>query len=80
MACGPATVIPLALFAFAARFAFRLTILGFIQFIAPTLQFFCGLAAGETLTPLRILSFVFIWAAVLQCSPGPRGGAVVRPG
>ncbi|MFV4657332.1 EamA family transporter RarD, partial [Mycobacterium tuberculosis] len=61
--CGPATVAPLALFAIAAR-RLPLTLVGFMQFIAPTLQFFCGLLAGESLTPLRGLSFVFIWAGV----------------
>ena len=61
--CGPATVVPLALFAFAAR-RLPLTIVGFLQFIAPTLQFGCGLFAGEVLTPARGLSFVFIWAGV----------------
>lgn len=67
--CGPATVAPLALFAFAAR-RLPLTLIGFIQFISPTLQFFCGLAAGETLTPLGALSFVFIWAGVLVFAAG----------
>lgn len=63
MLCGPATVAPLALFAIAAR-RVSLTMIGFMQFIGPTLQFLCGLYAGESLTPLRALSFVFIWAGV----------------
>ena len=67
--CGPATVVPLALFAFAAR-RLPLTIIGFLQFIAPTLQFGCGLFAGEVLTPGRALSFVFIWAGVLVFALG----------
>lgn len=57
---GPATVIPLALFAWSTR-RLPLSTVGFIQFLAPTLQFACGLWAGEPLTPLRIVSFVFIW-------------------
>lgn len=57
---GPATVAPLALFAFAAR-RMPLSTMGFIQFLAPTLQFGIGLAAGEHFTPLRAVSFVFIW-------------------
>ncbi len=73
MLCGPATVVPLALFAFAAR-RLPLTIVGFLQFIAPTLQFCIGLADGERLTPLAALSFVFIWAGVLVFA----GGAVLR--
>lgn len=60
---GPATVIPLALFAWSAR-RLPLSALGFLQFIAPTLQFLLGVALGEALTPLRALSFVFIWLGV----------------
>lgn len=63
LAAGPATVAPLALFAWSAR-RLSLTALGFLQFVAPTLQFFVGLALGETFTPLRALSFAFIWAGV----------------
>lgn len=60
LANGPATVLPLALFAWSAR-RLPLSTIGFIQFLAPTLQFIVGVWAGEALTPLRILSFVFIW-------------------
>ncbi|CAN7362024.1 EamA family transporter RarD [Brevundimonas sp. LjRoot202] len=60
LANGPATVLPLALFAWSAR-RLPLSTIGFIQFLAPTLQFAVGVWAGEALTPLRILSFVFIW-------------------
>lgn len=61
LSSGPATVLPLALFAWSAR-RLPLSTIGFIQFLAPTLQFACGVWTGEPLTPLRILSFVFIWA------------------
>jgi chloramphenicol-sensitive protein RarD len=57
---GPATVLPLALFAYAAR-RMPLSTMGFIQFLAPTLQFCVGLATGEAFTPLRAISFAFIW-------------------
>ena len=57
---GPATVLPLALFAWSAR-RLPLSTIGFIQFLAPTLQFAVGVWAGEALTPLRVTSFVFIW-------------------
>ena len=60
LANGPATVLPLALFAWSAR-RLPLSTIGFIQFLAPTLQFAVGVWAGEALTPLRVLSFVFIW-------------------
>lgn len=71
--CGPATVVPLVLFSFAAR-RLPLTLIGFLQFIAPTLQFFCGLGTGERLTPTAALSFAFIWAGVLVFVVG----AVIR--
>jgi chloramphenicol-sensitive protein RarD len=60
LANGPATVLPLALFAWSAR-RLPLSTIGFIQFLAPTLQFAVGVWAGEALTPLRVISFVFIW-------------------
>ena len=63
MAAGPATVVPLALFAWSAR-RLSMTALGFLQFVAPTLQFLVGLWLGEAFTPLRALSFAFIWAGV----------------
>lgn len=61
LSSGVATVVPLALFAWSAR-RLPLSLIGFIQFLAPTLQFGVGVWAGETLTPLRALSFGFIWA------------------
>ncbi|MBU1385419.1 MAG: EamA family transporter RarD [Alphaproteobacteria bacterium] len=60
LANGPATVLPLALFAWSAR-RLPLSTIGFIQFLAPTLQFVVGVWAGEDLTPLRVISFAFIW-------------------
>lgn len=63
MAAGPATVAPLALFAWAAR-RMPLSTMGFLQFLAPTIQFLIGVALGEAFTPLRALSFGFIWAGV----------------
>ena len=63
LACGPGTVVPLACFAVAAR-RLPLTVVGFLQFIAPTLQFGIGVADGEPLTPLRLASFALIWTGV----------------
>lgn len=57
---GPLTIVPLALFSWAAR-RISLVWLGFLQFIAPTLQFFVGVAAGEAFTPTRAAAFGFIW-------------------
>ena len=63
LCAGPLTVVPLALFSWAAR-RMPLVWLGFIQFIAPTLAFVIGVAAGEAFTPLRAAAFGFIWAGV----------------
>jgi chloramphenicol-sensitive protein RarD len=60
---GPATVAPLATFAWAAR-RMPLSTMGFLQFISPTTQFFIGVGGGEHLSPLGVLAFVFIWAGV----------------
>ena len=58
---GPLTVAPLALFAWTAR-RLPFSVMGFLQFIGPTLGFVTGLVTGERLSPLGVLSFVFIWA------------------
>ncbi len=64
---GPITVLPLLFFATAARNV-TLTTLGFMQFIAPTLQFMTGVWYGESLTPAHLACFGFIWVAVLAFS------------
>lgn len=60
IAAGPITAIPLVLFAWAAR-RMPLSAMGFLQFMAPTISFMIGLIQGEPFTPLRALSFAFIW-------------------
>ena len=60
---GPLTVLPLLCFAVAAR-KLPLSTVGFLQFIGPTLQFFCGLYYGEPFTPAYAICFAFIWSAV----------------
>jgi len=60
---GPLTVIPLLAFSFAAR-RIKLSTLGILQFIGPTLQFGCALYFGEVLTRAHILCFMFIWFGV----------------
>lgn len=64
---GPFTVMPLLCFALAAR-RLRLSVVGIMQFIAPTLQFLVGLAYGEPLTGAHIVCFTLIWAAVTAFS------------
>ncbi len=61
---GPVTVLPLLMFAIAAK---RLTLstIGFMQFIGPTMQFLLGVYFGEQLTPAYAACFVLIWIAAL---------------
>jgi len=63
LATGPATVIPLALFAHAAR-KLPLSTMGFLQFVMPTALFAIAMATGEPMTWLSAASFLFIWAGV----------------
>jgi chloramphenicol-sensitive protein RarD len=63
LAAGPITVIPLLCFALAAR-RVSLTMVGFMQFLAPTLQFLTGIYYGEQLTVPHLVCFGCIWLAV----------------
>ena len=77
---GPMTVAPLALFAWAAR-RLPMSSIGFLQFIGPTIGFAIGVATGEALTPMRIVSFMFIWsgAAVFIYGAWRAGRRARRP-
>lgn len=62
---GPATAIPLLLFAFAVR-QLRLTTIGMFQYIAPSIQFLLAITLfGEHLNGLRLLSFGLIWLSLI---------------
>jgi len=61
---GIATGLPLLLFGAAAR-RIPLSTLGFIQYLAPTLQFLIGVFVyGEAFTPDRMIGFGLIWIAL----------------
>lgn len=61
---GLATAVPLILFAGAAR-RLPLTTLGFLQYLAPTLQFLLAvLAFGEPFSVAQLGSFACIWGAI----------------
>ena len=61
---GPATTIPLLLFAAAAR-RLSLTTLGLFQYVSPTIQFLLGISLfHEPLTAARLAGFACIWAAL----------------
>jgi chloramphenicol-sensitive protein RarD len=77
MAAGPITAIPLLLFAAGAR-RIRLSTLGLLQFIAPTLQLLLGIwMFHEPFGGARMWGFVIIWAALALYSAeaphAPRG-------
>jgi chloramphenicol-sensitive protein RarD len=58
---GPATVIPLYCFARAAKLL-PLSILGFLQYISPSLQFLVAVTIfGEPLDALRLVAFGVVW-------------------
>ncbi len=64
LSTGVVTAIPLLLFAYGAR-RIRLTTLGLLQYIAPTVQFALGVAVfHESFTRDRALSFALIWAGL----------------
>ncbi len=62
-ASGPITATPLILFALAAK-RLRLSTIGMMQYIGPTLQFIIALAFGEAFTLLHAVAFLFIWSAL----------------
>lgn len=62
---GLVTGLPLLLFAEAVK---RLPyyVMGFFQYIVPTLIFICGIFLfDEVLRPIKLVGFFFIWAAIL---------------
>lgn len=61
---GIITAVPLLWFTNAVR-RLRLTTVGFLQYIAPTLQFTLATAAfGEPISPAELLGFGLIWAGL----------------
>lgn len=65
LSTGVITAVPLILFAAAAR-RVPLVTMGMLQFIAPVLQFICGVAIlGEEVPLSRWIGFGFVWAALV---------------
>jgi chloramphenicol-sensitive protein RarD len=61
---GPATAVPLLLFAFAVQ-RLKLTTIGMLQYIAPSIAFVLAITVfGEELNPMRLLSFALIWLSL----------------
>jgi chloramphenicol-sensitive protein RarD len=64
VSAGVVTAVPLLLFAYGAR-RIRLSTLGLLQYIAPTVQFALGRwFFHEPFTRERAFAFAFIWAGL----------------
>ena len=64
VSAGVVTAVPLLLFAYGAR-RIRLSTLGLLQYIAPTVQFALGLwVFREPFSPERAAAFAFIWCGL----------------
>lgn len=62
---GAATMMPLLFFAAAVR-RLSLTVIGVMQYLAPTIQFLIGvLIFHEPLTLTRLVGFIFIWLGLV---------------
>lgn len=65
ISAGPLTAVPLLMFASAAR-RIPLSLIGVLQYIAPTLQFLLGvLVYGESFPPARLVGFSVVWLALV---------------
>jgi chloramphenicol-sensitive protein RarD len=73
---GPLTATPLILFAMGAR-RLRLSTIGILQYIAPSVQFMIGLAMGEPFTPGHALTFGLIWLGVITFTLAGRRPRVI---
>ncbi|MBR0573815.1 MULTISPECIES: EamA family transporter RarD [Pasteurellaceae] len=62
---GIVTLLPLMLMTNSLK-TLQLSTIGFLQYISPTLQFFCGLVVfGEAFDMYKFIGFIFIWIAIL---------------
>ena len=75
---GPLTATPLILFAMGAR-RLRLSTIGILQYIAPTVQFVIAIAMGEPFTPGHAATFGLIWTGVLLFTFAGRQPRLVAP-
>ncbi|GAB3915684.1 protein RarD [Microlunatus endophyticus] len=67
---GLVTLVPLILFSAAAR-RLPLTVVGMLQYLAPTMTFLLGVFYfGEEMSPGRLIGFVMVWIAVIILTIG----------
>jgi chloramphenicol-sensitive protein RarD len=76
---GPVTVVPLICFGAAAN-RLPLSAVGLLQFLAPILQFLCGvLVQHEAVPPARLAGFLIVWIALALLTFDALRGARRRP-
>lgn len=75
---GPLTSLPLMLFAIGAR-RLRLSTIGILQYIAPSIQFGIALLMGEPFTQGHAVTFGLIWAGVLLFTLAGRQPRALAP-
>jgi chloramphenicol-sensitive protein RarD len=64
MLTGPVTAVPLIMFA-AATIRLPLSVVGLLQFLAPVLQFLCGVfVQHESVPAARLGGFLIVWVAL----------------
>ena len=74
MLSGPLTALPWMLFSYATR-RVRMTTIGLVQYLNPTLQFGCAvLVLAEPFTPWHAIAFPMIWAALALYSASALAG------
>lgn len=75
---GPLTALPLILFAVGAR-RLKLSTIGVLQFVAPSIQFLLALWMGEPFTMGHAITFGLIWTGVLLFTFAGRQPRLVAP-
>ncbi|MDP4134125.1 MAG: EamA family transporter RarD [Bacillota bacterium] len=61
---GAVTIIPMLFFAKGIK-GVPYSLAGMLMYINPTLQFLIGMLTGETIDKTKIVSFIFVWAALI---------------
>ncbi len=64
---GVVTAMPMILYSRGVN-SLPFLLMGFIQYLSPTLSLLCGLLMGEQLSPDKLVSFLFIWAGLILFS------------
>ncbi len=65
LSTGPVTVVPLLLFGWAVQ-RIRLSLMGLVQYIAPTLQFIVGVSIyHEPFTSQQLVGYSLVWTALV---------------